>query len=124
MKFGEYFKNRRMELGLTIRKFAAAKGYDIGYISRLENGLTPPPSDKNKVVALGEALELDKNSSKWSEFLDYVAMARSEVPVDLRDSELITKLLPAFYRSARNKKFDEDDVNKLIDLLEEVRKEE
>lgn len=124
VKFNNYFKQRRMELGFTARRFAKEKGYDVGYISRLENGLIAPPAEQEKVLALAKALEIPENSEQMSEFIDMVSVARNEVPVDLRSNEAVLKILPAFYRGARKKTFDEDDVEKLIQLFEEARKEE
>ncbi len=124
VKFNNYFKQRRIELGFTARRFAKEKGYDVGYISRLENGLIAPPAEQEKVLALAKALEIPENSEQMSEFIDMVSVARNEVPVDLRSNEAVLKILPAFYRGARKKTFDEDDVEKLIQLFEEARKEE
>ncbi|MDO4967494.1 MAG: helix-turn-helix domain-containing protein [Candidatus Saccharibacteria bacterium] len=123
MNFSEFFKKRRIELGLTVRKFAQTKGYDVGYISRLENGLIAPPADTEKVKTLGKALEIKESSKNWTEFLDLVAIARSEIPEDLRQNEMAIKMLPAFYRSLRKKNLDEKEVEKLIDLLEDSREE-
>ncbi len=121
--FSEYFKQRRKELGYTVRKFALEKGLDAGYVSRLENGLMQPPADGGKLQNLAVALELKQGTKEWSEFMDLAAVARNEVPVDLRSNEYIAKVLPAFYRSVRNKQLDEEDVNKLINLIDEARKE-
>lgn len=122
--FTEIMKQRRMELGYTIRKFAVAKGLDAGYLSRLENGLIQPPADRDKVENLARALEFKEGSKEWSDFIDAVAIARAEVPMDLRANENLMKVLPAFYRSVRKEKFDEVDVEELINLIEESRKVE
>lgn len=121
--FNEYFKQRRKELGYTVRKFALDKGLDAGYISRLENGLMQPPADEEKLQRLAVALELEPGTKEWEKFMDLAAVARNEVPVDLRSNEYISKVLPAFYRSVRNKQLDEEGINKLIDLIDESRKE-
>ncbi|MBQ6486713.1 hypothetical protein IJI76_03285 [Candidatus Saccharibacteria bacterium] len=123
MTFGEMFKNRRISLGYTVRKFAQAKGYDIGYISRLENGLIAPPADSEKVKALGKALEYKEGSDEWNNYLDLVAIARNEIPEDLRKNEMAIKMLPAFYKSLREKNIDKEEAERMIDFLENSRKE-
>lgn len=123
MKFNEYFKQRRIELGYTARKFAEAKGYDVGYISRLENGLMAPPSEHGKVVALAKALELRGGSEAWTDFLDMVAIARNEIPEDLQNDETAVTVLPAFYRGLRNKTLTKEEVGKLLELIDNSRKE-
>lgn len=123
MQFTEFFRQRRMELGYTARKFAAEKGYDVGYISRLENGIVAPPSEHEKVAALARALEIEEGSKMWGEFFDAVAIARNEIPEDLRDDKVAISMLPAFYRGLRNKSLDEEEVKELLKLLEDSRKE-
>ena len=123
MTFSEILKQRRIDLGYTVRKFAKAKGYDAGYISRLENGLIAPPAEAKKVEALAEALEFKRSSQKWIEFMDAAAIARNEIPEDLRQNEAAIKMLPAFYKSLREKNLNEKEAQRLIDLIEESRKE-
>lgn len=92
----------------------------MGYISRLENGIVAPPAEHEKVVALAEALEIEKGTPKWNEFIDMVAVARNEVPEDLRSNEVIMKILPAFYRGARKKILSKEEIEKLIEFFEEA----
>lgn len=122
--FNSYFKQRRIALGYTARKFAQAKGYDVAYISRLENGIILPPAEREKVEALAKALELEKGTKEWGDFIDMVAIARNEIPEDLRSNDVALRVLPAFYRGVRNKTLSEKEVDKLIGLFEEARKEE
>ena len=123
MEFGRYFKNRRMELGYTARKFAKEKGYEVSYISRLENELILPPKDFEKVEKLAKSLELEEGSEEWNKFFDLVSVARNEIPQDLHSDEMAVKMLPAFYRSLRNESLDKDEAEKLIELIEKSRKE-
>lgn len=123
MNFGQYFKQRRMKLGYTARKFAQAKHYDVAYISRLENNIILPPGEPDKIRTLGLALELREGTKEWQDFLDLAAIARNEIPVDLHSDAVAVKLLPAFYRSLRNETLDRDEANELLDLIAKSRKE-
>ena len=116
MKFCEFFKQRRMEQG-TVRQFAKAHGLDAAYVSRLENGITLPPKDVNKLERLGVALGLETGSEAWQEFMDLAAVAKNELPADLRDDERVASVLPAFYRTLRSEKLDEEELQKLLDLI-------
>ena len=98
MTFGEVFKQRRTALGYTARKFAKAKGYDVGYISRLENGLIAPPAESSKLAALADALEYIKGTPERTDFMDLAAIARNEIPEDLRHNEAAS-FLQKFARS-------------------------
>lgn len=121
MTFGEYFRKKRIELGLTVRKFAREKGYDTGYISRLENNLIAPPADLEKIKSLGKSLGLKEGTEEWNVFLDLVAVSRNEIPEDLREDETAIKMLPAFYKSLRKENLSEEEAKKLIDLIEKAR---
>ncbi len=47
--FGEYVHKIRTERGVTQRDLAAAAGVDFTYISKVENGVVPPPSHDTTV---------------------------------------------------------------------------
>lgn len=118
MKFHELFKKKRMEIG-TVRQFANQTGFDLAYISRLENGITLPPKDSEKLVKLALALNITKGTDEWQEFMDLAAVAKNELPEDLQDNERIASVLPAFYRTLRKKELDEAEVKKLLDLIKD-----
>lgn len=117
MKFHEYFKKKRMTIG-TVREFARLSGLDVAYVSRLENGVILPPKDKEKLARLAVALKITEGSSEWLEFMDLAAIAKNELPEDLRDDEKVVAVLPAFYRTLRQQEFD---VGELEELLRRIR---
>lgn len=61
--FGTFVRNRREELresdrDFSVRKVAARVGVEPSYLSKVERGEQPPPSEA-KIVALAAALEVD-----------------------------------------------------------------
>ena len=116
MKFNEFFKERRLKIG-TVRQFAKQNGFDVAYISRLENGITTPPKDGEKLTKLGLCLGLTPGTAEWQEFTDLAAVAKNELPKDLQDNDHIAAVLPAFYRTLRNKNLDEKEAQKIIELI-------
>ena len=123
MKFHELFKRKRMEIG-TVREFARESGLDLAYVSRLENGVILPPKDGEKLARLADALGIVEGSEEWREFMDLAAIAKNELPEDLRDDERVAKVLPAFYRAMRDKELGEEDLQKLLELIKESGEEE
>lgn len=123
MTFSEFFKERRKEHG-TVRQFANKNGFDPAYISRLENGVTLPPRDVEKLAKIGLALGLVEGTDEWQEFMDLAAIAKCELPVDLHDNERIASILPAFYRTLRKKELDEAEAQKILDLIRKSGKED
>lgn len=123
MKFHELFKRKRMEIG-TVREFARESGLDLAYVSRLENGVILPPKDGEKLARLADALGIVEGSEEWREFMDLAAIAKNELPEDLRDDERVAKVLPAFYRALRDKAMDEKELQRLLELIKESGEEE
>ena len=119
INFSNFFFNRRVSLGYTLRKFCRNKGYDVGYISRIENGLIEPPSSPRKLKALATALELDPETSKWVVFFDLASACKGRIPQDLTKNSVIINLLPAFYRTLRKEQITQQDINKLITLIKD-----
>ena len=57
MTFGEYVREKRVQKGLSLRRFAELVELSPTYISQVENGVqSPPTADRAKVMAvvLGE----------------------------------------------------------------------
>jgi len=117
LTFSEFFNSKRLSMGLTLRRFCANKGYDVAYISRLENGLMAPPEDPEKLKALAFALELEESSIDWVTFFDLAATVKGKLPEDLKRDTRIMTVLPAFYRTIRKKDIAKTDIDKLIKLL-------
>ena len=46
MKFGNRLRDLRRTAGLTLRELAVRINVDFSYISKLENGQLPPPSEQ------------------------------------------------------------------------------
>ena len=123
MNFCQFFKEKRLAIG-TVRQFAKDNGYDVAYISRLENGISTPPKDPAKLNKLGLSLGLKKNTAEWQTFIDLAAVAKNEIPEDLQDNDKVASVLPAFYRTLRKDKLDEKEAQELLDLIRNSGKEE
>ena len=90
----------------------------------MENGVTLPPRDVEKLAKIGLALGLVEGTDEWQEFMDLAAIAKCELPVDLHDNERIASILPAFYRTLRKKELDEAEAQKILDLIRKSGKED
>ena len=123
MKFHELFKQKRMKIG-TVRQFANQAGVDLAYISRLENGIILPPKDPQKLARLAKTLGMTEGTDEWQEFMDLAAVAKNELPKDLQDDERVASVLPAFYRTLRRKELTEQELERLLGLIQASRKED
>lgn len=117
VSFGEFFRKRRISQGFTLRAFCARYGYDPGNISRLERNILPPSLDDDKLAGYATALNIERDSESWVKFHDLAHITKGKLPSDIKSDEKVAELLPAFFRTMRNKKIDKQKLEELIKLL-------
>lgn len=115
--FGEFFRIKRVELGLTLRKFCELYNFDPGNISRLERNILPPSLDDDKLTEYATALKIKRDSEEWVLFHDLAHTAKGAIPTDLKDNPQVISFLPAFFRTVRCKKLDKEKIQQLLKLL-------
>lgn len=115
--FGNFFKQRRRELGLTLREFCRINGFDPGNISKLERGLLPPPSAKEKRLQYANALGIREGTDDWLTFCDLATTSAGKIPQDIVSDEEVMNALPVLFRTIRRRSLDEKDLKKLIDSV-------
>lgn len=115
--FGEFFRAKRIELGLTLRAFCLRYNYDPGNISRLERNILSPSLDNDKLAALAKALQIKPESQDWVLFHDLAHIANKQIPQDIAENKQAGNFLPLLFRTARGKKLSKDKLSQLIKLL-------
>ncbi len=117
MNFGEFFRQKRVNSGLTLRTFCERFGLDPAYISRLETGNLNPPKDRDKLSSLAQALNIREESTDWVNFFDQAYLAKGEIPQDILEDKKSSKYLPLLFRTARGKKLSKKKLQELIKLI-------
>jgi transcriptional regulator with XRE-family HTH domain len=84
-EFGQFFRNRRTSLGLSLSEFCRQNGFDKGNISRLERGVTAPPNSPDLLQIYADALKLPRDSEDWRAFMGHAAIARGKLPSAVSD---------------------------------------
>jgi len=115
--FGEFFKRKRKERGLTLRKFCISHGFDPGNLSKLERDLLPPPQDRIKLEKYAVCLGLEEGSDDWYEFFDLAAIESAKIPVELMENKKVVDKLPLLFRTLRGEKVPEEKLNELIEMI-------
>jgi len=119
-KFGTFLEELRIKKGLTLREFCKKAECDPANISRIERGIFPPPKKHEILEKYVIALGLEKGCDDWIQFFDYAAADQGIIPSDImKDSELV-KILPAFFRTIRNQKPTEAELDKIVDKLKQL----
>jgi len=98
-EFGTRLRELRIQVSLTQRQLADRVGVDFSYLSKIESGTLPPPSEK-LILRLAEVLNTDKDeliilAGKIPE--DIVQMLKNRKTLQLLRSERIQKEVMASY---------------------------
>jgi transcriptional regulator with XRE-family HTH domain len=117
MKFGQQIKELRIEAQLTLRDFCRRIGMDPSNWSKIERGIIQPPQDPQLLGQIQSALGLD--AQQLQNLQDLADVARGEIPVDLRDDELMAKM-PAFFRAMKGQEYTEADLEKLKESVKKL----
>ncbi len=115
--FGEYFRQKRVEAGLTLRNFCERFGFDPAYISRIETDILPPPQGKEKLSALAKALGIKDESMDRVNFFDLAYISKGRVPEDILKDKRSMKYLPLLFRTARGQRLSKKKLQELVDLI-------
>lgn len=118
--FGDFFREKRIGLGFTLRAFCERYNYDPGNISRLERNIISPSVDAKKLEGYASALKIDRDGEEWTTFFDLAHTAKGQIPADILEKSAIASFLPAFYRTARGEKLSKEKINQLIKLLNDA----
>lgn len=118
--FGEFFKKRRMALGLTLREFCRLNSLDPGNVSRLERGLLPPPQSREILESYAKLLKLKKGSDEWYQFFDLAAAGSGRIPSEFLEDKEILSRLPILFRTLRGQKVPDEQLDELVRKIRKV----
>jgi len=116
-RFGGFFKAKRIELDLTLRKFASINKLDPGNLSKIERGVLPPPQSREKLEEYAKFLNLKPGTDDWYTFFDLAAAESGRIPEELLSNSEILDSLPLFFRTMRGQKVSDENLEKLIQLI-------
>jgi transcriptional regulator with XRE-family HTH domain len=112
--FGIFFKQKRIERGLTLRELCRTYGFDAANVSRIERGLMAPPQTRETRLKYARALGIEEGNDDWLTFCDLAAISAGKMPNDMASDEEVLNALPILFRSVRRKSLDKKDLEKLV----------
>jgi len=122
MEFGDYFKELRLKSKVTLRQFCEVNGFDPGNISKIERGILPPPTSKEKLDHYATTLGIGPGDDEYLTFLDLARTSRVRAVVrDVTDSELLN-MLPVLFRTVDNKDITPEKLDRIVNLIKEETK--
>jgi len=116
MRFGEFIKARRLELGLSLRAFCLKHGEDPSNWSKLERGLLPAPDKYERLLQIGQYLDYDDDSPEMRDFFDLASVSKGRIPEDIQNDAALMAKLPLVFRTLRDTP-TEEELMRLADLI-------
>lgn len=117
MNFGEFIKEMRLKVDLSLRKFCEVAGLDPSNWSKVERGITPLTMDTERLEAVADILKLKKGGKERVKFFDLAAVAKGIIPEYVYKDEDVLEALPIFFRTASKAKPTDEELEKLIQLI-------
>ncbi|HWE01769.1 MAG TPA: hypothetical protein VG326_05115 [Tepidisphaeraceae bacterium] len=117
MTFGEYIKDRRRTMNLTLRAFCERNKFDSGNHSKLETGVFNPPFDEVKMRELAGALEILPGTEDWSQFTTLAYVARGQIPKTLLNDDEVAAKLPVLLRTLEGAPLPPEKMDELIEFI-------
>ncbi len=114
--FGQFLKEKRLALDLSLREFARRVSMQPSNYCNVEADVLPPPPAET-LEKLARALGLKKGTSDYETFHDLAAEARDEIPADVERIVKENELIPAMLRTVEYEQLNKDQLRGIIEDL-------
>lgn len=93
IRFGDYFRQRRKTLGLSLREFSRRNGFDPGNISKLERNILTPPRSADLLDSYAKALKLHPESAERETLFELALKeGAARLPRSIRARRISTRI--------------------------------
>lgn len=104
-EFGKYLKEVRRKKKISQRELAKHVGVDFTYISKIENGVMPAPSEET----------IKKMASVLGEDADKMVLMAEKIPSEIRNIIYQHEEIPVFLRKAQSLTKEQwDEINTIV----------
>lgn len=103
--FGDFFKEKRIQKGFTLRGFCKAHGLDPGNISKLERGMLPPPSRKKSWKNTPQISDSEGERTIGSSSSILPLPAKGSSPANSWITRSLSEVCPSFFGRSGIKKY-------------------
>jgi hypothetical protein len=116
--FGDFVREKRLEVGLANRAFCDAIHFDYSQWNRIERGLEPPPKDRAVLKTIGDVIQL-QTEEDWNQLFDLAMEEKAVNRRSVSDSEA-TAALPVCFRAPEDKPLTPETVKKMKRFIKEA----
>ena len=114
--FGQFLKEKRLALDLSLREFARQVGMQPSNYCNVEADVLPPPPPES-LEKLCRALGIKKGTSDFESFHDLAAKGRDEIPADVERIVKENELIPAMLRTVEYEQLSKQQLRGIIEDL-------
>lgn len=114
--FGQFLKEKRLALDLSLREFARRVGMQPSNYCNVEADVLPPPPAET-LDKLEKALSLKKGTGDYEAFHDLAAEGRDEIPADVERIVKGNELIPAMLRTVEYEQVSKEQLRGIIEDL-------
>jgi transcriptional regulator with XRE-family HTH domain len=118
--FGEFLKDKRLALDLSLREFARKIDMQPSNYCNIESDVLSPPGGET-LERIGKALGLKKGTQDYQRLHDLAAEARDEIPADVARIVKKNDLIPAMLRTVEYEKVTKAQLRGIIEDLKSGR---
>jgi len=115
--FGEFAKEKRLSLGLSLREFCRKNSFDWGNFSRIERGVSAPPKSREVQERYARALQIKEGTEEWQTFLDLAAISAGNIPERIMSDEELVAKLPMVFRTISGKALTPQKLRELTEMI-------
>ena len=116
MSFGQFLKEKRMALDMSLREFAKGVGMQPSNYCNVEADVLPPPPPET-LARLAKALGLKQSTKDYETFHDLAAKGRDEIPADVERIVKENELIPAMLRTVEYEQLSQEQLRGIIEDL-------
>jgi transcriptional regulator with XRE-family HTH domain len=116
MTFGQFLKEKRLVLDLSLREFARRAGMQPSNYCNVEADVLPPPPAET-LDRLAKMLGLKKGAPDYETFHDLAARGRDEIPADVERIVKENELIPAMLRTVEYEQVSQEQLRGIIEDL-------
>ena len=121
--FGDYVKERRLDLEIGLREFAARIGVEASNYSKIERGLKTAPTG-DRLLPYVSALELEVGGSEHRLLEDMAHVANGEIPTRLLTDERLAEKLPLLFNGMASGAFSDEQIDEILATVREAHRPE
>ena len=120
MSFGAFIKGVRFKKGISLRTLAKITKLDLAYLSRLEREIIKPPTKKESIQAIAEALQLEV--CEINDLFDLASVDQKKIPEDINIPSESLEALPLLLRTINNQRLSKAQITDLTNRIKDLYK--